>query len=33
MRVMAQPEPLQIAEHLHNAADQIALFHNLPCGS
>lgn len=27
---MAQPEPDQIAQHLHNAADQIALFRNLP---
>lgn len=27
---MAQPEPDQIAQHLHNAADQIALFSNTP---
>ena len=27
---MAQPDPLQIAQHLHHAADNIALFSNLP---
>lgn len=27
---MAQPEPAEIARHFHNAADQIALFNNLP---
>lgn len=27
---MAQPNPLEIAQHLHNAADHIALFNNLP---
>ena len=27
---MAQPQPLQIAQHLRNAADQIALMDNLP---
>ena len=27
---MVQPDPLEIAQHLHNAADHIALFNNLP---
>ena len=27
---MAQPEPARIAQHLRDAADQIALFDNLP---
>lgn len=27
---MAQPNPLEIVQHLHGAADHIALFNNLP---
>lgn len=27
---LPQPQPRQIAQYLHNAADQIALFENLP---
>lgn len=27
---MAQPRPLMLAQHLHNAANEVTLFDNLP---
>ncbi len=33
IQIMAQPDPLQIANHLHAAADQIGLFTTLSADS